>query len=40
MPPPVLGELALRAYGPIQRAMLRRSIRNLARLLSDQGPLV
>lgn len=33
MPPPVLGELALRAYAPVQRAMLRRSIRNLARLL-------
>jgi uncharacterized protein YndB with AHSA1/START domain len=35
-PPPVLGELALRAYGPVQRAMLRRSIRNLARLAAAQ----
>jgi carbon monoxide dehydrogenase subunit G len=25
-----LGELGLRAYGPVQRAMLRRSLRNLA----------
>lgn len=33
MPPPVLGELALRVYGPVQRAMLRRSLRNLARLV-------
>lgn len=37
MPPPVLGELALRAYGPIQRAMLRRSIRNLARMLGGEA---
>jgi hypothetical protein len=29
MPPGWLGEGALRAYGPIQRAMLRRSVRNL-----------
>jgi uncharacterized protein YndB with AHSA1/START domain len=36
MSPPVLGELALRAYGPVQRAMLRRSIRNLAGLLADE----
>jgi carbon monoxide dehydrogenase subunit G len=27
-----LGELALRLYGPVQRAMLRRSIRNLKAL--------
>ncbi len=27
-----LGELALRAYGPVQRALLRRSIRNLRAL--------
>lgn len=33
MPPPLLGELALRIYAPVQRAMLRRSIRNLGRLL-------
>ena len=33
MPPPVLGSLALRAYAPWQRAMLRRSIRNLGRLV-------
>jgi uncharacterized protein YndB with AHSA1/START domain len=32
MPPSTIGELALRLYGPVQRAMLRRSIRNLARL--------
>ena len=33
MPPPVLGELGLRVYAPVQRAMLRRSMRNLARLV-------
>ncbi len=33
MPPGALGELAMRAYGPVQRAMLRRSIRNLRRLV-------
>jgi hypothetical protein len=32
MPPPILGELALVAYLPVQRAMLKRSMRNLARL--------
>jgi carbon monoxide dehydrogenase subunit G len=37
MPPPVIGELAIRVYGPIQRAMLRRSIRNLARLLGGEA---
>jgi carbon monoxide dehydrogenase subunit G len=33
MPPPVLGDLALWAYSPIQRRTLRRSIRNLRRLV-------
>ncbi len=32
MPPRWVGELALRCYGPIQRALLRRSVRNLGRL--------
>jgi carbon monoxide dehydrogenase subunit G len=32
MPPPVIGDLALWIYGPWQRAMLRRSTRNLNRL--------
>ena len=32
MPPRGLGELAIRVYGPVQRAMLRRSMRNLRRL--------
>lgn len=32
MPPPVLGDLALWLYGPVQRWMIRRSLRNLARL--------
>lgn len=32
MPPPVLGDLALFLYGPVQRLMLRRSLRNLRRL--------
>jgi carbon monoxide dehydrogenase subunit G len=40
MPPPVLGELALRAYGPVQRAMLRRSIRNLGRMLGGDAKFV
>jgi carbon monoxide dehydrogenase subunit G len=31
MPPPVLGDAGLWLYGPVQRAMLRRSLRNLAR---------
>ena len=33
MPPRGLGEVAIRVYGPIQRAMLRRSMRNLRRLV-------
>lgn len=33
MPPPVLGDLALWLYGPVQRWMLRRSVRNFGRLL-------
>lgn len=37
MSPPVLGEVALRLYGPIQRWMLRRSLRGLQRLLARTG---
>jgi carbon monoxide dehydrogenase subunit G len=37
MPPPVLGDLALWLYGPIQRWMLRRAVRNLGRLLDRSG---
>jgi carbon monoxide dehydrogenase subunit G len=37
MPPPVLGGFALWIYSPFQRAMLRRSIRNLKRLV-EAGP--
>ncbi len=33
MPPPVLGGLALWLYSPYQRFMLRRSVRNLTRLV-------
>jgi carbon monoxide dehydrogenase subunit G len=33
MPYGLAGELALKAYGPVQRAMLRRSVRNLQRLV-------
>ncbi|HYT80934.1 MAG TPA: SRPBCC family protein [Actinomycetota bacterium] len=33
MPPPILGGLALLLYSPFQRFMLRRSIRNLKRLV-------
>ena len=33
LPLGAVGEAALRAYGPLQRAMLRRSIRNLRRLV-------
>jgi carbon monoxide dehydrogenase subunit G len=33
MPPPLLGDLALWVYSPVQRGMLRRSMRNLDRLL-------
>jgi carbon monoxide dehydrogenase subunit G len=36
MPPKWLGELAIRAYGPVQRSMLRRSIRNLGRLVAPE----
>lgn len=35
MPPRVLGDVALAVYGPWQRRMLRRSIRNLASLVGD-----
>lgn len=35
MPPPVLGDLALLAYSPVQRWMLRRSIRNLRRIVQS-----
>jgi carbon monoxide dehydrogenase subunit G len=37
MPPPLLGDIALWIYSPFQRAMLRRSIRNLKRLV-EPGP--
>ena len=33
MPPPILGDVALLLYSPFQRLMLRRSIRNLTRLV-------
>jgi hypothetical protein len=33
MPPPILGDVALWAYSPIQRRMLRRSTGNLRRLV-------
>jgi carbon monoxide dehydrogenase subunit G len=33
MPPPVLGDVALWLYSPWQRWMLRRSVRNLARVV-------
>jgi len=35
MPPPVLGELALRVYWPWQRRMFRRSLTNLRRLVEE-----
>lgn len=35
MPPPVLGEVALRLYGPVQRLMLRRSVRNLRAIVEQ-----
>lgn len=35
MPPPILGDLALWLYGPVQRWMVRRSLRNLARLAAQ-----
>jgi carbon monoxide dehydrogenase subunit G len=37
MPPPVLGDLGLWVYSPWQRAMLRRSIRNLKEL-AERSP--
>lgn len=37
MPPPVLGELALLAYGPWQRWMLKRSVENLGRLVESRA---
>lgn len=37
MPPPLLGDLALWLYSPFQRFMLRRSIRNLRRLVETSG---
>jgi carbon monoxide dehydrogenase subunit G len=37
MPPPVLGELALRCYAPVQRLMQRRSLANLRRLVEQVG---
>lgn len=36
MPPPFLGAIALRLYAPFQRLMLRRSIRNLKRLVESE----
>jgi carbon monoxide dehydrogenase subunit G len=35
MAPPILGDLALWLYGPVQRWMVRRSLRNLARLAAQ-----
>jgi carbon monoxide dehydrogenase subunit G len=35
MPPPILGALSLLLYSPFQRFMLRRSIRNLKRLVES-----
>lgn len=32
MPPPLLGELAMRIYAPVQARMLRRSLANVKRL--------
>lgn len=37
MPPPILGALSLLLYSPFQRFMLRRSIRNLKRLVEASG---
>jgi carbon monoxide dehydrogenase subunit G len=37
MPPPVLGDLGLWLYSPFQRRMLRRSIRNLKRLVETSN---
>jgi carbon monoxide dehydrogenase subunit G len=38
LPPPVAGDVALWAYGPIHRWMVRRSLRNLGRLLEGSTP--
>lgn len=37
MPPPVLGAISLLLYAPFQRLMLRRSIRNLKRLVEPSS---
>jgi hypothetical protein len=37
MPPPVAGDLALLIYSPWQRWMLRRSVRNLKRIVESDG---
>lgn len=37
LPPPILGDAAIHLYGPIQRWMLRRSVRNLSRMLAGSG---
>jgi carbon monoxide dehydrogenase subunit G len=37
LPPRVVGEVALFAYAPIQSALLRRSARNLSRLVEGEG---
>jgi hypothetical protein len=37
MPPPLLGDLGLWVYSPWQRMMLRRSIRNLKRLVEGRS---
>jgi uncharacterized protein YndB with AHSA1/START domain len=38
MPPPMVGDLALWLYAPWQRWMLRRSVRNLRRIVERPGP--
>jgi len=35
--PAVVGDLALWLYGPVQRWMIKRSLRNLVELIVDQG---
>jgi carbon monoxide dehydrogenase subunit G len=37
MQPPILGDAGLLLYGPIQRWMLRRSVRNLTNLLAGSA---
>jgi carbon monoxide dehydrogenase subunit G len=37
MPPPFLGAIALQIYAPFQRMMLRRSIRNLKRIVESEA---